>query len=100
MNEQEIRAGERRRVTDIMDACRKAGLYAQVAEQLIAEGTPINDARALISDKMAERQSAQPQTMHGRVEVTVDHGEKRAEAMLHALEARAGFRKWDEGGAR
>jgi hypothetical protein len=100
VNEQEIRAGERRRVTDIMDACRKAGLDGAFAEQLIADGTPINDARAAIIDKMAERQATQPQTMAGRVEVTVDHGEKRAEAMLHALEARSGMRKWDEGGAR
>lgn len=100
VNEQEIRAGERRRVTDIMDACRKAGLDGAFAEQLIADGTPINDARAAIIDKMAERQATQPQTMTGRVEVTVDHGEKRAEAMLHALEARSGMRKWDEGGAR
>lgn len=100
VSEQEIRAGERRRVTDIMDACRKAGLDAQVAEQLITDGTPIDQARAAIIDKMAERQSSQPQTMHGRVDVTQDHGEKRAEAMLHALEARSNLRGWDEGGAR
>jgi hypothetical protein len=100
VNADEVRAGERRRVTDIMDACRKAGLDGEFAEQLIAEGTPINDARAMIIDKMAERQASQPQTMAGRVEVGTDHGEKRAEAMLHALEARSGMRKWDEGGAR
>jgi hypothetical protein len=33
------------------------------------------------------------------VEVTLDHGQKRVEAMLHALEARSGYRQWDEGGA-
>lgn len=95
-----VRAGERRRVTDIMDACRKAGLDGGFAEKLIADGTPIDGARAAIIDAMAERQKSQPQTLHGRVDVTTDHGEKRAEAMLHALEARSGFRKWDEGGAR
>jgi hypothetical protein len=35
-----------------------------------------------------------------RVEVTQDHGEKRAAAMLNALEARSGFKSWDDGGAR
>lgn len=94
-----VRAGERRRVTDIMDACRKANLDGSFAEQLIADGTPIDAARAAILDAMYERQQQQPKT-HARVDVTVDHGEKRAEAMLHALEARAGFRTWDEGAAR
>jgi hypothetical protein len=100
VNADEVRAGERRRVTDIMDACRKAGIDGGFAEQLIADGTPIDQARAAIIDKMAERQSSQPQTMIGRVDVGTDHGEKRVEAMLHALEARSGMRKWDEGGAR
>lgn len=94
-----VRAGERRRVTDIMDACRKAGLDGGFAEKLIADGTPIDGARAAIIDAMYQRQQSQPQTQ-ARIDVTVDHGEKRAEAMLHALEARSGFRKWDEGGAR
>ena len=100
VNADEVRAGERRRVTDIMDACRKAGIDGGFAEQLIADGTPIDQARAAIIDKMAERQASQPQTMIGRVDVGTDHGEKRVEAMLHALEARSGMRKWDEGGAR
>ena len=94
-----VRAGERRRVTDIMDACRKASLDGSFAEKLIADGTRIDAARAAILDAMYERQQQQPKTQ-ARVDVTVDHGEKRAEAMLHALEARSGMRKWDEGGAR
>lgn len=94
-----VRAGERRRVTDIMDACRKANLDGSFAEKLIADGTQIDAARALILDAMYERQQQQPKTQ-ARIDVTQDHGEKRAEAMLHALEARSGFRKWDEGGAR
>lgn len=94
-----VRSGERRRVTDIMDACRKASLDGAFAEKLIADGTPIDAARAAILDAMYERQQQLPQTQ-ARIDVTADHGEKRNEAMLHALEARAGFRKWDEGGAR
>lgn len=96
-----VRAGERRRVTDIMDACRKAGLDGEFAEKLIADGTPINEARAQIIDAFHEvSHKGQPKTMGSRVEVTEDHGEKRAAAMLDALEARSGFKSWDEGGAR
>ena len=96
---QAILATERKRVADINDACRKAGLDAQFSERLVADGTSIGDARAAIIDAMYQRQQSQPQTQ-ARMDVTADHGEKRAEAMLHALEARSGLRKWDEGGAR
>jgi hypothetical protein len=96
---QAILATERKRVADINDACRKAGLDAQFSERLVADGTSIGDARAAIIDAMYQRQQSQPQTQ-ARIDVTADHGEKRAEAMLHALEARSGLRKWDEGGAR
>lgn len=101
VDEKAILANERKRVADISDACRKAGLDAAFAERLITDGTPINEARAAIIDAMAEHQQrTQPSTMTGRIAVTVDHGEKRGEAMLHALEARSGIRKWDDGGAR
>lgn len=101
VDEKAILATERKRVADISDACRKAGLDAAFAERLITDGTAINEARAAIIDAMAEHQQrTQPNTMTGRIDVTVDHGEKRGEAMLHALEARSGIRKWDEGGAR
>ena len=96
---QAILASERKRVADINDACRKAGLDAQFSERLVADGTSIGDARAAIIEAMYQRQQSQPQTQ-ARMDVTADHGEKRAEAMLHALEARSGLRKWDEGGAR
>lgn len=97
----QIRAGERKRCADIMDACRKAGLDGDFAERLITDGTSITDARAAIIDAFSTKtHQGQPQTLGGRVEVGQDHGEKRAEAMLHALEARSSIRKWDEGGAR
>ena len=96
---QAILASERKRVADINDACRKAGLDAQFSERLVADGISIGDARAAIIEAMYQRQQSQPQTQ-ARMDVTADHGEKRAEAMLHALEARSGLRKWDEGGAR
>ena len=95
---QAILAGERRRVADINDAVRKAGLELSFAEKLVADGTDINAARALIIDAMHQREKAAP--THTHVQVTADHAEKRAEAMSHALEARCGLRGWDEGGAR
>lgn len=99
---EQIRAGERTRCAAIMDGCRKAGLEATFAEQLIADGTPIDQARSQIIDKMAERQSTQPPTLHGgsRIEVGIEHGEKRREAMEAALRARTDLGSWDEGGAR
>lgn len=98
---EQIRAGERKRCADIMDACRKAGLDGEFAEKLIADGTPITDARAAIIDAFSTKtHQGQPQTLGGRVEVGQDHSEKRAEAMLHALEARSGIKTWDDGGAR
>ena len=96
-----VRAGERRRCADIMDACRKAGLESEFAEKLIADGTGISEARAAIIDAFSAKVHAgQPQTAGSRVDVTQDHGEKRAAAMLDALEARSGIKSWDEGGAR
>ena len=98
---EQIRSGERRRASDILEACRKAGLEADFAEKLINDGTSISDARAAIIDAFATKShQGQPQTLGGRVEVTEDHSEKRAEAMLHALEARTNLRSWDDGGAR
>lgn len=96
-----VRAGERRRVSDILDACRKAGLDGEFAEKLIADGTNISDARAAIIDAFsAKTHAGQPQTIGSRIDVTEDHSEKRAAAMLDALEARSGLKSWDDGGAR
>lgn len=96
-----VRAGERRRVSDILDACRKAGLDGEFAEKLIADGTSISDARAAIIDAFsAKTHAGQPQTIGSRIDVTEDHSEKRAAAMLDALEARSGLKSWDDGGAR
>lgn len=96
---EQVRSGERSRVTGILDACRKAGLDAGFAETLITDGTPIDQARAAIIDKMAERQALQPQTLHGRVEVGTDHAEKRMAVMEAGLMARAGFGDWSKDGA-
>lgn len=54
----EERNAERSRVTEIMSSCRKAGLPENFSEKLIADGTPIDEARKAIIDELAERQSA------------------------------------------
>jgi phage head maturation protease len=41
---------ERQRCAQILDACRKAGLDPEVSQQLITDGVPIDQARALIID--------------------------------------------------
>lgn len=96
---EQIRAEERCRTAGILDAARKLQVGDELAYRLIADGVTLQDARMQLIDARAtsERQAPAGTT---RVEVGTDHGEKRAEAMLHALEARSGLREWDEGGAR
>jgi len=96
---EQIRAEERRRAAGILDAARKLGVEDTIAHGLIAEGVSLDQARAELIDARSNTERQAPAGT-SRVEVGVDHGEKRAEAMLHALEARANIRSWDEGGAR
>ncbi len=95
----EVRAEERRRTAGILDAARKLQVGDELAHKLIADGVTLDEARMQLIDARAtsERRVTAGTT---RVEVGTDHGEKRAEAMLHALEARSNLRQWDEGGAR
>jgi phage head maturation protease len=66
---QQPTATERRRVTDIMDACRKAGLDGEFAEKLISDGTPIVEARSAIIDAFHHKMhDGQPRTLGGFVE--------------------------------
>ncbi|MFD1798226.1 peptidase U35 [Paracoccus aurantiacus] len=52
-----IRAEERRRSADIMALCRRAGL-ADMADDLIARGVTIDDARAAVLDKLVDSDPA------------------------------------------
>lgn len=97
---EQIRKAEQRRTTDIMERCRAAGLDLEFAQGLISNGATAEAARDAIIDAMVEQRKAQPGTLHGRVDVVTDHGEKRLEAMRHALEARSSVREWGDGGAR
>lgn len=87
-------AAERRRVADIRRAVRAAGLDMALADQLEQDGTAVDAARALIIDKMAEREAQAPTRAH--VQVMADEGEKRSACMTATLEARCGLRQWDD----
>jgi hypothetical protein len=91
---QAVIAAERRRVAEIRRSVRAAGLDDSLVEQLADNGTPVDEARKIIIDKMAEREAAAPTRTH--VQVTADEGQKRSEAMVATLEARCGIREWDD----
>jgi hypothetical protein len=93
-----IRAEERKRTASILDAARKLQVGEDLAYQLIEQGVSLDAARGALIDARAAEEARVPNLQ--RVEVTQDHGEKRYDAMECALKARAGFGKWDDGGAR
>lgn len=87
-------AAERRRVAEIRKSVRAAGLDESLSEQMESDGTTVDQARAMIIDKMLEREAAAPTRTH--VQVTKDESEKRSACMEAALEARTGLREWDD----
>ena len=93
-----VRAEERKRAAGILDAARKLQVSNELAHQLIEQGVSLDAARGQLIDARAADEARTPAI--SRVEVTQDHGEKRFVAMEDALKARAGFGKWDDGGAR
>jgi len=96
---EQIRAEERRRTAGILDTTRKLGVDEKLAHQLIADGVALDEARMQLIDARATSEQRAPSGT-SRVEVTLDHGEKRFAAKLDHLKARAGFGGEDEGGAR
>lgn len=93
-----VRAEERKRAAGILDAARKLQVSDELAHQLIEQGVSLDAARGQLIDARAADEARTPAI--SRVEVTQDHGEKRFVAMEDALKARAGFGKWEDGGAR
>ena len=93
-----IRAEERRRAAGILDAARKLEVDEDFARKLIEQGVSLDEARGQLIDARSAEERRTPGI--ARVEVTQDHGQKRFVAMEHALQARAGFGKWEDGGAR
>lgn len=93
-----IRAEERKRAAGILDTARKLEVSEDLARQLIEQGVTLDAAREALIDARSTEERRVPNL--SRVEVTQDHGQKRFVAMEQALQARAGFGSWDDGGAR
>jgi hypothetical protein len=94
VNADEVRAEERRRAAGILDAARKLQVSDTLAHQLIADGVALDEARmALIDARSAEERKTPAQS---RIEVTHDHGEKRAAAKLDYLKVRANLVSLDD----
>ncbi len=93
VNETEVRAAattaERSRVKEINTACRAAKLEDAFAEKLIEDGTDINQARALIIDKMASTETALPGANAGSIKPGADETDKRRAATTDGLLLRA-----------
>lgn len=85
---QQPTATERRRVTDILDACRKAGLAGEVAEKLITDGTPIVEARAAIIDAFHHKtHDGQPQCQRRFSDPADDHNRSNQTTLQRGIEA-------------
>jgi hypothetical protein len=89
-----VRAEERRRAAGILDAARKLQVGEELAHKLIADGVALDDARMQLIDAQAAEQRKTP--AQSRVEVTQDHGEKRAAAKLDYLKVRSGLTTLDD----
>ena len=94
VNADEVRAEERRRAAGILDAARKLKVSDELAHKLIADGVKLDDARLQLIDAKAQDELRTP--AQSRVEVTHDHGEKRAAAKLDYLKVRAGLTTLDQ----
>lgn len=79
---------ERQRCAQILDACRKAGLDPEVSQQLIADGVPLDRARAQIIDAMHHRMhDGQPQTLAGRWCPSEDYNRTTQGTLQRGIEA-------------
>jgi len=98
VNADEVRAEERRRVANILDAARKLKVSDELAQKLIADGVALDEARLQLIDAKAQDELRTP--AQSRIEVTQDHGQKRFEAKLDYLKFRANLGELTDGGAR
>lgn len=77
---------ERKRSAEIYDSCRKANLPEEFATKLVADGTPIEQARKLIIDEFTK---ADPNDGQRSITVGVEETDKRRAAITDALLLRA-----------
>jgi hypothetical protein len=89
-----VRAEERRRAAGILDAARKLQVGDELAHKLIADGVSLDEARGQLIDARSAEERKTPAV--SRIEVTQDHGQKRAAAKLDYLKVRAGLTTLDQ----
>jgi hypothetical protein len=90
----QIRKDEARRADGILDSATKLGVDLTLARKLIADGVSLDEARMQLIDARATSERQAPGGT-SRVEVTQDHGEKRAAAKLDYLKVRANLATLD-----
>lgn len=90
----EAQRAERDRVTGIQAACRAAKLDQEFADQLIKDGTSIDDARAQIIDRLAESDDTPEPQNH--IRVTADAVDRWTDGATASILAKVGL----EGGER
>lgn len=86
----EAEKAERERVLEIRSMCKKFNLD-DFADELIDKGTPVEEARKLILDKLASEPDSKPVTTTPRVELGESEREKVRDAMIDGLLARVGL---------
>lgn len=93
---QEAAQAERKRISDINLACRVAKMDAEFTRKLIDDGTMIDQARAMIFDRLAEQSDQTETKNHVRVEQTgLDHTVTRRAAIEGALMNRFDGKKYE-----
>ena len=89
-----VRAEERQRYAGILDVARKLQVDDELAHKLITDGVSLDEARMELIDARASEERKTPAV--SRVEVTADHGEKRAAAKLDYLKVRSNLATFDD----
>lgn len=92
----EAQAAERVRAGEIRKAVRAARLPDSLADELVDAGTPLDEARAKIIDKLAEADQAGPQTRN-QFRIVADAVDRFRAGAQAALAGKAGLAKDDAG---
>ncbi len=88
INVEEVIAKERQRIKEISALCERFG-FSELAGDLIEKGTPVEEARKIILDKLAEENTPTGQAV--RVDIVADERDKFRDAVVDAMIVRAGI---------
>lgn len=80
--------GERNRVSEINDMCRKANLASDFSEKLVKDGTNVEAARALVIDEVAKVNETNITNQNRNLSVGEEASEKIRKGMIDAIEHR------------